>query len=753
MFEEGSEIQRPVTPERATSTLQSTSHGGAQDDNKLLDYLRTIYKRRWIVITTFLLVVPIAVMNTFSEIPIYEARVRLLIEVDKPNVVNFKEVIEDRSTLDYYQTQYQLLQSRSLAAKTVEKLGLLHALDASTQNEHKQSFSPRRWFAQTQSMLVSAVVGLFRSPRPEAPAAASESVAQSGAIDAFLGSLTVEAVRASRLVDIKFRSADPAFAARAINALADTYIEQHLEFKFLASQEASDWLGKRLIEQRKAVEASEMAVQQYRERSDAVSLEERQNIVVQKLADINTAVTRAKTDLIQREALYNQLRLIETDSAALAGFPPILSNAYIQQLKTELAQLQGQEAQLSEQLGERHPDMIKVHLAVQSTQTKLKTEIANVVQSLRSEYLAARSQEQSLVAALEAQKQEALDLNRKAIDYGVLQRDATSNRQIFDSLMQRTKETGISGELRTSNIRIVDKAEVPRSPIFPNKQHDILMALFSGAVLALSLVFAFERLDNRITLPSEIPDRLGLALLGLVPAVTLKASHGSPLINNGVPPHFAEAFRAVRTNVLFSSTQQGSRAIVVTSAAPNEGKTVVASNLAIALAQTGLSVLLVDADMRRPRVHEVFGQSQQPGLSNVIVGNAKLDEAIRSSEIPGLSLLPAGPHPPNPAELLASAPCRELLDKLGQRFDWIVIDSPPVLAVTDAAVLSHVASRALFVVAADMTGRPAVRAAIAQLEAAGAKFLGGVLNRANIEGNRYYYSKYYTREHDRYHQH
>jgi succinoglycan biosynthesis transport protein ExoP len=631
---------------------------------------------------------------------------------------------------------------------TIDKLGLQQdgGREATTET---QSFSPRRWFARTQSTLIGAAVRLFRSP-PSAPPAdpkgADESVAQSNAIDAFLGSVTVEPVRASRLVDIKFRSADPSFAARAINALADTYIEQHLEFKFLASQEASDWLGKRLAEQRKAVEDSEMAVQRYRERSDAVSLEERQNIVVQKLADLNAAVTRAKTDLIQREALYTQLNLMAADSSALAGFPPILANAYIQQLKTELAQLQAQQAQLGEQLGERHPDMIKVSLAVQSTQAKLKTEIANVVQSLRSEYLAARSQEQSLVAALEAQKQEALDLNRKAIDYGVLQRDAMSNRQMFETLMQRTKEMGISSELRTSNIRVVDKAEVPQTPVSPNKRHDIMMALFSATVLALGLVFLFERLDNRITLPSELPDRLGLALLGLVPAVPLKASHGSPLINNGVPQHFSEAFRAVRTNVLFSSTQQGARTIVVTSAAPSEGKTVVASNLAIALAQTGLSVLLVDADMRRPRIHEVFDQSQQPGLSNVIVGNVDLDQAVRPSEIPGLSLLPAGPNPPNPAELLASTPCRELLERLGKRFDWIVIDSPPVLAVTDAAVLSHVASRALFVIAADMTSRPAVQAAIGQLEAAGAKFLGGVLNRANIQGNRYYYSQYYQRE-------
>src|SRR5688572_13141703 len=253
MHEESSEIQRSAMRQFEASASQPASRN-TQDDNKLLDHLKTIYKRRWVVLTTFLLVVPIAVMNTFSEIPIYEARARLLIEVDKPNVVNFKEVIEDRSTLDYYQTQYQLLQSRSLAAKTADKLGLglPDASDDGTPEEQSRLFSPRRWMAQMQATLVSSAVGLFRTTSSPAPAEATESAAQSRAIDAFIGSLIVEPVRASRLVDIKFRSTDPAFATRAVNALAETYIEQHLEYKFLASQEASDWLGKRLAEQRKA---------------------------------------------------------------------------------------------------------------------------------------------------------------------------------------------------------------------------------------------------------------------------------------------------------------------------------------------------------------------------------------------------------------------------------------------------------------------------------------------------------------------
>jgi succinoglycan biosynthesis transport protein ExoP len=682
---------------------------------------------------------------TFTATPIYEARAQLLIESDERNVLNFKEVVEqDRTALDYSQTQQRLLQSRTLAKKTLDTLMLWSRPEFGGRRD--DSFSMAAYIAAASSW----VEQIFRSSRPDDAAGPTETAIQSAGIDAFLGSLTVSPIRNSRLLDVRFRSSDPDLAARVANELVRQFIEQNLEFKSRASKEASDFLAQRLEEQRKQVEASDLALQRYREQNSAISLDERQNIVVQKLADLNEAVTQAKTTRIQKEAAYNQLRELESDRAALDTFPAILSNSFIQQLKSELSRLQSERAQLSDKLGDKHPSMVKVESAIESTQARLDAELTKVVQSVRNEYLAAQVEENSLTAALNAQKGDALQQNRKAIDYGVLQRAATSNQQIFDGLLQRSKETGISGELKASDIRIVDGAEVPRTPVRPRKQLNLLFALFGGGVLALGFAFFLEYLDNRIKLPEEIVTHLGLACLGLVPMIPRKPRGPAPLINEGVPPNFSEAFKGLRTNLLFSSAEEGSRSLVVTSAGPGEGKTIVSTNLAMALAQAGQRVILVDADMRRPQTHDVLGQEQEPGLSNLIVGNVKASEAVRPTAVAGLWVLPAGRIPPNPAELLGSPRFRDFLATLRDHFDWVIVDSPPVMAVTDAAVVAHLVNGVVFVVSAETTGRATAQTAIGQLEAANVKVMGAVLNGVNLDRNGYYYANHYRREYGAY---
>jgi len=265
-------------------------------------------------------------------------------------------------------------------------------------------------------------------------------------------------------------------------------------------------------------------------------------------------------------------------------------------------------------------------------------------------------------------------------------------------------------------------------------------------------VFFFEYLDSRIKTPDEIKMHLGLPHLGLLPALGRKAEEAYPLLNNGVPPNFSEAFRGIRTNVLFSSAQEGSRSIVVTSTAPGEGKSMVASNLAISLAQAGQRVLLIDADMRKPKSQDIFGIAQEPGLSNVLVGNAKASESVRKSMVSGLWVLPAGRIPPNPAELLGSARFRDFVTSLKDHFDWVIVDSPPVMAVTDASLIAHLASGVVFVVGSEMTSRHAAKRALDQLEHANAKFVGAVLNRVDLKHNAYYYSQYYRREYTAYYE-
>ena len=714
-------------------------------DVHLSDYVKVLYKRRWTAITAFLLVFLSVAVYTFTATPIYESKVQILIEKEATNVVSFKEAIEQNQvTDDYYQTQYKILQSRALARKTI---------DAAKLWDHPQ-FNPKRQPFTVGSIIgtpIALVSGLFKAARPAAAPGADETQMQSATVDRFLNSLSISPIRNSRLVDVRFASPDPALSAKAANALAKAYIEQNLEFKFMSSKEASDWLGQRLGEQKKNVETSEQALQRYREQTDSVSLEDKQNIVVQKLADLNGAVTRAKTERIQKETVYNQVRALQSDRAALDTFPAILSNTFIQQQKGELADLQRQQAQLSDKLGPRHPDMVKIGLAIKTAEAKIQTEISKVIQSTRNEYQAAQTQEQSLVNALEQQKRDALALNRKGIDYGTLQRDAASNRQIFDSLMQRTKETGISSELKTSNIRVIDAAEIPRGPASPNIPINLMLGLFGGTTLALGLTFFFEYLDSRIKSPEEVKAHLGLSFIGMVPALFEKDLK-DPLMSNAVPANFAEAFRAIRSNVLFSSADEGSKVLVVTSSAPGEGKTLVATNLAVALAQANQRVLVVDADMRKPRVHSVFQHAQEPGLSNVLVGNSKVSEAVRNTKVPGLWAMPAGVLPPNPSELLGSKRFKEFIATLGQHFDWVIIDSPPVMAVTDSSIVAHVATGVVFVIGSDQTSRHTAQRSLEQLRNANAKMIGAILNRVDLAHHGYYYSQYYKKAYAEYYQ-
>ena len=682
----------------------------------MLDFVKVLYKRRWVAATALLIVIVGALVHAFTAVPIYEARTRLLIEGTNPNIVSFQEVLEEgQATADYYQTQYGILRSRGLARRTIARLNLWR--------------SPH----------------LVGTPDPAAEPV-DEQTQESRAVDAFLARLEIEPIKNSRLVDVTFQSPSAELSAKVANALATSYIEQTLEYRFNVSQDASNWLGERLAEQRKQVEAAEAALQQYREQHEAISLADHESIVVQKLEDLNAAVTRAKMERLQKEALEQQLRAVEHDPAQLDTFPAVLGNAYIQRLKSELADAERRRAQLAVELGESHPEMRTVGKVIQEAQVKLRAEVAKIVQSVHSEYAAAVAQERSLSVALQQQKGEALAMNRNAIEYSVLARDVESAKQIYQSLLQRANETGVSGELRTSNIRVVDEAETPRTPSSPRIVRDAALSLFGGVILAIALAFLFEYLDSRLKSPEEVQGYLGLSALGMIPELGKRWAGGPPMLDVGAPANFSEAMRTVRTNILFSWPDEGPRTLAVTSAVPGEGKTMIAANLAAAFALAGQRVLLVDADLRRPRVHQIFGTEQDPGLSNVLVGQKLVSDCIKPTRVEGLSTLAAGRTPPNPAELLGSKRFKDILKMLSDQFDLVVVDTPPVMAVADPSVVTSLTSGVVFVVGAEMTGRHTARAAIEQLQRGQGRILGAILNRVRIESNSYYYNRYYRKD-------
>jgi succinoglycan biosynthesis transport protein ExoP len=741
----------PEPRPRPQVSMHVNSH---EDEKHLTDYLRVLYKRRWAAIPAFLVIVVVGVINTYRTTPIYEAHAQILIEKDTPRVAGLNDMFSQQDGWyndEFYQTQYRILQSRSLARRAVKTMRLgehpAYKRMIATPPPMTLTGAATAAYSAVKTAIVGAAPKTERREVIPQPTASGETAQEAALADSFLGALTVVPVRNSRLVELRFTSSEPQLAADMANALAKTYIEQNLEFKFNSSKEATDWLSSQMAEQRKKVEDSEAQLQRYKEQHDAVAVEDRQNIVVQRLGEMNAAVTKAKTARIEKEALYNQLKAMQT-SGSIDSFPAVLANDYVQKIKGDLGDLQRQQAQLADKYGDRHPEMIKIRSAIQSTEAKLKNEIDKIVDSVRSEYESARSQEISLAGALDSQKGEALSLNRKGIEYSVLNREAESNRQIYESLLQRTKETGISGEFKASTIRVVDAAEVPKSPFLPRRERDVSLAALTGLLFAVGLVFFFEYLDNRIKSPQELRATLNVPFLGMVPSVP---DQHQALITEGVPANFSESIRSIRTNVLFSSAEEGAHIIVVTSAGPGEGKSVVSSNLAVSLAQAGQRVLLIDADMRRPRVHEIFDLPQEPGLSNLLVGDCKPSEAVRKwKNVPGLCVLAAGMIPPNPAELLGSKRFEEYVSTLGEHFDWVLVDSPPVLAVADAAVVANGASGVVFVVGADQTSRQAAREAIHQLQSAHARVIGAVLNRVDLERNPYYYAHYYRKEYAKY---
>ena len=503
-----------------------------------------------------------------------------------------------------------------------------------------------------------------------------------------------------------------------------------LEERRQASRDAATWLNQRLAELRRAVQESEGAMQRYREQKDSVSLGDQQNIVVQKLAQLSALVTSARTDLLEKEALYRQLKAIKDSGAPLDTFSPMLANPFIQGLKADLASLQRERQSLSERRGELHPDMIKLNTAIETSERRLNEEMAKVVSGIENEYRTAAAKEQSLAAALEGQKREVLNLSQKSIGYSELQRDAASTEQMFQTVLQRAKEAELQGELLSTNAKILDQAEVPRGAVWPRRPLNLMLALFGGSLLGAVLAFGMEYVNPRLTDPADVAEALGLPLFGVVPLNARVKKR--PALFNSLPLPFQEAIRVVRTRI-FLSPQSGSlSSMAVTSTHPGEGKTAITANLAASIALAGRRVLLIDADLRRPQVHAVFDIARSPGLSEVMAGEVKASDACVESPVKGLFVLAAGAKVANPSEMLDRGRVHQLIQELGRSFDVILLDCPPVMAVADAAIVANVATSVLFVVGSGTTSRKAALVAIDRIVAVQGEVVGVVLNKARV---------------------
>jgi len=730
-----SSVPTPGAQGRKTGGLFS-----ADPNVHLFDRLAIIIKHWKTAIGVAMLVIAGMMYQTYTTVPLYRAQARIQIDEEHTTAqTDFKEsslVYSDPEP--YYQTQYKILQGRDLALHAVKRLQLQAVPEFNGQGAKPPALT------QAIADIKAKVVALVRG-EPATPARrAGGPLNENQQADAFLGRVQVAPVRGSRLVDVYFVSADPQFAARAVNVLAEEYVNQNLEFRLQNTDKTLDWLTEEVAKQQSVVQTSERMLAEYRENKNALSLEDRQNIIVSRLNQVNDAASRARMTRIQKEALYNQVAAAN-DRESLST---IASNPFVQQLKTRVSELQREKLRLEDRYGEKHPDVQRVNGQIADAQRQLDLEVDRSVAAIKADYQASVAEEKQLGRDLETQKAQATDLNRKSIDYSVLQREAESNRQVYESLLQREKEMRVVSNSRANNVRLLDRAEIPGSPFTPNTRRAWIMALLFGLGIGIAAAFAIDYLDDTVKTPEDVTWRLHLDFLGLVPKV-----HGErhPLLSGPVPHDFGEAFRALRTALVASSGTDATRLIAVTSTQPLEGKTTTAVNIALALAIGGARVLLLDADMRRPSLHKAMRLPNDRGLAELLGGTAKMREVVQRCGDPNLLVISAGHTPSNPSELLGSDRMRAFLHQLTTGpFDWIIIDTPPVLAVTDAVVLAPLVHGVSFVIGAEMTRWRLAERAIETLQAGHPRAIAAILNRVDFDRNRYYYSRYYGHQYKSY---
>jgi polysaccharide biosynthesis transport protein len=697
------------------------------------EYLVLLHRRRAQVVACVCAALLVAAFHNATARPLFEATVQIFIDRTPLRVLPSATMADSEpGTADYYQTQYELLRGRALAEKVIARLG--------RESETELRTGP----------LVSPWARLRQTIRPPAtPVRPPEPMVAAG--EAFRSRVTVEPLPGSRLVNVRFRAYDADFAARALNTLADVYLEQSLELELSSSTEASRWLGARLLEQQKKLEDSELALQRFREHERLVDAEPGHSLTDGELLALNQALLTARTERLSRETLFERVRQVAPSDAG--SLPVVIENPVVQGMKARLAELRDEERKLAETLGDRHPDLLSLRERIMALQADLIEETKAIVRSVEAAYETAVQQEARLGEELKASKAASFAQERTALRAAVLQREVESRRALLKELTARAQQTGLESQLRFTNLRIVERALSPRVPVLPRRAFNYQVALLLGLGLGAGLAILMGRIDDTVKTPDDVAHLLGLPFLGMVPAVssdTAPESGARLAVAREPQSAVAEAYRVVRTNLIFRSPGKQGRVVVMSSSSPGEGKTTTLANLAVSLAQNGARVLAVDADLRRPTLHVHFGLEPAEGLSEVLASAEPCPLPLRETEVPGLDLLSSGQVPENPADLLGSPALRRLLETERGRYDWILIDAPPILAMADTPILSAVADGLVMVVWSEHSTRPSLKRALEQVRSVGGLLVGVVLNKVDLKRNAYYYGQYYGEYYRRY---
>jgi exopolysaccharide transport family protein len=722
-------------------------------ESALGEYVRVLVKRKWTVLACLVTIFSLVAIASLKMTPVYEASGSIAINKPDSGLVNFNN--SPTFSVDYYdptemETEVKILQSDLLALQVVKEL----ALDR------------RPEFGGKTAALPSS---LDLAPDPlQADTGRTTSL-----LSSFRGSLKVALAPNTHIIEVHYRSPDKELAANVVNTLMTTYTENNFKSRFDSTMQASDWLSKQLVDLQMKVETSQEKLVHYQKEHEILGIDDKQNITTAKLDELNKALTTAESERMDKESIYRLVQSGDTETIASAanvldsaGAGSTSQSGLLETLRAKEADLKIQAAELNTQFGPSYPKLAQINNQLKEVDAELLAETRKVGGKIKGQYMAALQRENMLHDALEKQKQEANKLNESAIEYSLLKRDLDTNRQLYEGLLEKLKEAGVSAGLRSNNFRIVDVARVPTGPIEPNIPRNLSFAFMLGLTSGVGLAFLLEGLDNTVRTTEQAQMISGLPPLGIIPLGSRTAREGAnskrlviatskeavELITQVRPQsQMAESYRALRTSLLLSNLGAPPKVIMVTSALPQEGKTTTSINCAVVLAQKGIRVLLIDADLRRPSIHKTLGMGPRSGLSNVLTGSATLEQAItRSTVLPNLSILPAGTPPPNPAELLASTNMRDVLEQLRGQYDHIVVDTPPTLSVTDAVVLSPRADAIVLVIRSGQTTKQALRRSRDILMQVNAKVSGVLLNAVDLSSPDYYYYYEYQGKYARY---
>jgi len=725
----------------------------------LLEYVRVVIRRKWVVVTFAAVLVALAAVLSFTRTPLYRATATLLIDEPGSSMINIQDVLNAgayyRSDYlgTYFNTQLRLLTSRSLAERVSKRLNLAARPEFRAGAGSKsgllaglKSVITFRWLAGRGRS--GAAAGAKPSPGPSVASYAY----------AVQGGLSIAPIPETRLVYVSYVSPHAALSADIVNALVEEFVNFSVETRYEATKQTSEFLTEQVALLREDLKRKEEDLQKYGQEKNLLYLSDNESTVVNNFADVNTALTTAQIERYAKEATYLELKSLSVDS-----LPESVSNPTIQALRTTYTQVKSDYEEKGRIYRPEYPEMVQLKARLDATRNTLQEEIRKAVGSAEADYRAALKKESSLQGLLNEQRGDVTRMNKNAIFYHTLRTEVENMRTLLSTLVAKQNEIQVSsqlGGLRTSNIKVVDRALVPPGPFTPNVRRNLLMALLAGLLGGLGLIFLVEYLDNTVKGPEDVEKLAGLPSLGIIPFLTPDggrkrsdvygssrsygseeaAAGGDPpavreieLINHLYPKFsIAEDYRTVRTSILFSHADSAPKTIAFTSTLPQEGKTATVSNLAVSFAQLEGKVLLVDADMRKPRLSKVFNLRNTNGLSSYLTGKKSFDEVVQKTSIENVWTIPSGPHPPNPAELLNSKRMKELLAQAKEAFNVVLLDTPPVLAVIDPVIVSSLADSTVFVVRAGKTTRRSLQRALDEVRKSKADIIGVIFNEVRI---------------------